>query len=166
LLTGAKNAALRTRIRKLMKIGVEADAAPRDVKEIVYRTAQRLSTEAVLVANRRLATPLNNTHVRTICVDGGPDVADRYIAENIEPGDIAVTGLAAILVEAGVVVLDPGGEVLTPETVRERISIRDFMESLRSSGVDTGGAATYTARDKQAFAASLDKVLAAARKRG
>lgn len=147
---------------------MDADAAPRDVKDIVCRVAQRLSTEAVLVANRRLVTPLNNPHVRSVCVNGGPDVADQYIAEHVEAGDIAVTAdipLAAILVDAGVVVIDPRGEILTADNVRERLSIRDFMDSLRSTGVDTGGAAGYSARDKQTFAASLDKALTAARMR-
>lgn len=146
-----------------MTIWLDADATPRDVKEIVYRAALRVGVPAILVANRRLSTPLNNPHVSTVWVDGGPDVADRHIAEHAAPGDIAVTSdipLAAILVDKGIVVIDPRGECLTADNVRERLSIRDFMESLRGGGVDTGGAAPFGQRDKQAFAASLDRALA------
>lgn len=148
-----------------MRIWVDADAAPRDVKEIVYRAALRVNVPAVLVANRRLATPPHNACVSAVLVEGGPDVADRYIADNAEPGDIAISAdvpLAAALVEKGVTVIDPRGEVLTEENVRERLSIRDFMETLRGSGVETGGAAPYGARDKQAFAAALDRALVVA----
>ena len=151
-----------------MKIWVDADAAPRDVKDIVARAAQRLQIPAILVANRRLASSPHNEHVSTVCVNGGPDVADRHIADHADSGDIAVTAdipLAAILVEKGVIVIDPRGEVMNAENVRERLSIRDFMESLRGSGVETGGAAPYGQREKQAFAGSLDRVLAAALKR-
>jgi uncharacterized protein len=151
-----------------MNIWVDADAAPRDVKEIVYRAAQRLEIETVLVANRRLATPLNNPHVSAVWVQGGPDVADRYIAEHASPADVAITAdipLAAVLVENDVVVIDPRGELMDAENVRERLSIRDFMESLRGAGVETGGAAPYGQREKQAFAATLDRALVAARRR-
>jgi uncharacterized protein YaiI (UPF0178 family) len=151
-----------------VKIWVDADAAPRDVKEIVYRAAQRLGIATVLVANRRLTVPLNNSHVSTVWVQGGPDAADRHIADHASADDVAVTAdipLAAILVEKGVIVIDPRGEQLNAENVRERLSIRDFMESLRGSGVDAGGSAPYGPRERQAFAATLDRVLAAARKR-
>jgi uncharacterized protein len=150
-----------------MKIWIDADAAPRDVKEVVYRAAHRLGVDAVLVANRRLSTPLNNPRVTAVWVQGGPDVADRHIAEHAAAGDVAVTAdipLAAALVEQGVAVVDPRGEEYTPENVQERLSVRDFMESLRGSGVQTGGAAPYGAREKQAFAAALDRVLARARR--
>ncbi|HEX6307747.1 MAG TPA: YaiI/YqxD family protein [Longimicrobiales bacterium] len=146
-----------------MKIWVDADAAPRDAKEIVYRVSQRLGLPAVLVANRRLSTPLNNPHVSAVTVRGGADVADRHISEHARRGDIAITAdlaLAADLVDKGVVVLDPRGEELNAENVRERLSIRDFMESLRGSGVETGGAAPYGPREKQAFASALDRALA------
>jgi uncharacterized protein YaiI (UPF0178 family) len=152
-----------------VRIWVDADAAPRDVKEIVYRTARRLELETVLVANQRMSTPLNNPHVSTVCVQGGPDVADQHIADHAVAGDIAITAdipLAAILVEKGIVVLDPRGELYSAENVRERLSIRDFMESLRGSGVETGGAKPYGMREKQAFAAALDRALTAARRAG
>lgn len=152
-----------------MKIWVDADAAPRDVKEIVYRAAKRLGIEAVLVANQRLAGPPHNELVSAVCVSGGPDVADQYIAEHAGEGDVAITAdipLAAILVDKGITVIDPRGERYTEENVRERLSVRDFMETLRGAGVETGGARPYGPRDKQAFAGALDRILTAAMRRG
>jgi uncharacterized protein len=102
-------------------------------------------------------------------VRGGPDVADQHIADHAAAGDIAITAdipLAAILVDKGLVVLDPRGEEYSAENVRERLSVRDFMDSLRGSGVETGGARPYGAREKQAFAAALDRSLTALRRRG
>ena len=150
-----------------MTIWIDADAAPRDVKEIVYRAAQRLGVPTVLVANRRLSTPLNNPHVSTVWVQGGPDVADRHIAEHAASGDIAITAdipLAAVLVEKGIIVIEPRGELLNADNVRERLSIRDFMEALRGGGVETGGAAPFRPRDRQAFAAALDRALVLAQR--
>ena len=147
-----------------MKIWIDADAAPRDVKEIVFRAALRLQLQTVLVANQRLATPLNNPYVSTIWVRGGPDAADQHIAEQALTGDLAITAdipLAAILVEKGVVVLDPRGQQYTEENVRERLSIRNFMDSLRGAGVETGGSGGFGQREKQAFAAALDRLLRA-----
>lgn len=147
-----------------MKIWIDADAAPRDVKEVVYRASARLELETVLVANRRLPTPLNNPLVTAVQVKGGPDVADQYIADHASPGDLAITAdipLAAILVDKDVVVLDPRGERFDADNVRERLAMRDFMDSLRGSGVETGGAAPYGPRDKQAFAGALDRALRA-----
>lgn len=148
-----------------MTIWLDADAAPRDVKEIVFRAAKRLEITAVLVANQRLATPLNNPYVTSVRVAGGPDVADRYIVEHAADGDLAVTAdipLAALLVEKGVRTLDPRGEEYDRENIGERLSIRDFMDSLRDTGVDTGGPKPYGAREKRAFAAALDRILTAA----
>jgi uncharacterized protein YaiI (UPF0178 family) len=145
-----------------MRIWIDADAAPRDVKEIVFRAAKRLELQAVLVANRRLDPPQNNSFVSAVHVLGGPDAADRHIAEHAVAGDIAITAdipLASILVEKGLVVLDPRGERYSAENVGERLSVRDFMESLRGAGVETSGAKPYGPRDKQAFAAALDRVL-------
>ena len=145
-----------------MKLWLDADAAPRDVKEICFRASERLALETVLVANQRLQLPLGYKHLSAVRVDGGPDVADRYIAEYAEPGDVAVTAdipLAALLVPKGVVVLDPRGEEYTAESIGERLSVRNFMDALRGSGVETGGHATYGARDKQAFANGLDRAL-------
>jgi uncharacterized protein len=145
-----------------MRLWIDADAAPRDVKEIVFRAAKRLELDAVMVANLRLTPPPGNTFVSAIRVEGGPDVADRYIADHAEPGDLAVTAdipLAAALVEKGVAVIDPRGEEYSPDNVGERLAVRDFMDSLRGAGVETGGAKPYGARDKQAFAGALDRIL-------
>ena len=145
-----------------MKLWIDADAAPRDVKEIVFRAAARLGVETVMVANQRVPLPLGVSTVTAVRVAGGPDVADRHIADNASAGDIAVTAdvpLAAALVAKGVVVIDPRGELLSAENIGERLSVRDFMDGLRGAGVETGGPRAYGARDRQAFAATLDRVL-------
>ena len=145
-----------------MRLWLDADAAPRDVKEVCYRASERLKLETVLVANQRLQLPLGYVYLSAIRVDGGPDVADRYIAEHASSGDVAVTAdipLAALLVPNGVVVIDPRGEVYTTESIGERLSVRNFMDGLRGAGVETGGHATYGAREKQAFANALDRAL-------
>ena len=132
------------------------------MKELVFRSAKRLSIETVLVANQRLQTPAGNPLVSAIWVDGGPDVADQYIAAHAVAGDLVVTQdvpLAAQLVPLEVAVLDPRGQEHTAETVGERLSVRDFMEQARMAGVVTGGPPPYDARAKQAFAAALDRVL-------
>ena len=146
-----------------MKLWIDADAAPRDVKEIVFRAATRLALETVLVANQRLQLPLGSTLITAVRVDGGPDVADRYIADHAEAGDVVVTAdipLAAILVPRGVVVIDPRGEEYSAENIGERLSVRDFMDGLRGAGVEAGGARPYGPKDKQLFAGALDRVLA------
>lgn len=150
-----------------MTIWVDADAVPRAVKEILFRAAKRLELTTVLVANQPLSTPRHNPHVRAVRVPGGPDAADAHIAEHAADGDVAITAdipLAALLVAKSVRVLDPRGEEYTAENVGHRLSIRDFMESLRGSGVDTGGPRPFGDREKQAFAAALDRILTAAEK--
>jgi uncharacterized protein YaiI (UPF0178 family) len=149
----------------MLTLWIDADAAPRDVKEIAFRAARRLGLPTVLVANQRLQTPPGNPFVTTVRVEGGPDVADRYIAERSAAGDVAVTAdipLASALVAKGVRVIDPRGEEYTEENVGERLTVRDFMESLRGSGVETGGSRPYGPKDKQAFASALDRVLSRA----
>ena len=145
-----------------MILWIDADAAPQAVKEICLRASERLTLSTVFVANQRLSLPSGYARVSTVRVDGGPDVADRYIAERAVAGDVAVTAdipLAALLVPKGVVVLDPRGDEYTAETIGERLSVRNFMDGLRSTGVDTGGHSTYGAREKQAFANALDRAL-------
>jgi len=132
------------------------------VKELAFRAAKRLALETVLVANQRLQTPPGNPHVRAVQVDGGADVADQYIAAHAAAGDLVITQdvpLAAVLVPKGVAVLDPRGEEHTAETIGERLSVRDFMDQARIAGMVTGGPPPYDARAKQAFAASLDRVV-------
>jgi uncharacterized protein YaiI (UPF0178 family) len=152
-----------------MRLWVDADAAPRDVKDVCLRAAERLRLETILVANQRLQLGPGYTYVSTVRVDGGPDVADRYIAEHAEAGDVAVTAdipLAALLVPQGVVVIDPRGEEYTTESIGERLSVRNYMDGLRGAGVETGGHSAYGAREKQAFANALDRALTRARRRG
>lgn len=145
-----------------MKLWIDADAAPRDVKELVFRAARRLAIETVLVANQRLQTPPGNPLVSAVRVDGGADVADQYIAAHAVAGDLVVTQdvpLAALLVPKQVTVLDPRGEEHTAETIGERLSVRDFMDQARLAGMITGGPPPYDGRAKQAFAAALDRAL-------
>ena len=146
---------------------VDADAAPKEVKEIVFRAAARLSIRTVLVANQRLQLPAGAVSVTAVWVDGGADVADRHIAEHALPGDVAVTAdipLAAALVANQVLVLDPRGDEFTPENVGERLSFRNAMDGLRMAGLVTGGPRPYGPKDKQAFASALDRVLTRARR--
>lgn len=148
--------------RRSLTLWIDADSVPKDVREIVLRAAHRLSLPTILVANQRVQIPPGHPTVSAVRVEGGPDVADRYIADNALAGDVAVTHdipLAAALVEKKVAVIDPRGIEHTAETVGERLSVRNFMEGLRSSGVETGGPAAYTSRDKHAFASTLDRVL-------
>ena len=152
-----------------LTLWIDADAAPRDVKDICVRASDRLGLATVLVANQRLQLPVGYAHLSAVRVDGGPDVADRYIAEHAAPGDVVVTAdipLAALLVPNGVVVLDPRGEEYTAESIGERLSVRNFMDGLRGAGVETGGHAAYDGRAKQAFANALDRGLTRAARRG
>ena len=145
-----------------MKIWIDADATPREVKEIVFRASRRLGIATVLVANRRLDTPLGNPLVSSVQVAGGPDVADQHIVDHAMAGDLVVTQdipLAALLVPSGIAVLDPRGEEHTEETIGERLSIRDLMESFRGAGMITGGPTPFHPRDRQAFASALDRAL-------
>jgi uncharacterized protein YaiI (UPF0178 family) len=145
-----------------MKLWIDADAAPQAVKEICFRTSDRLKLDTVLVANQRVQIPVGYSFVTAVRVDGSPDAADRYIAEHAEAGDVAVTQdvpLAAILVPKGVAVIDPRGEVFSEESIGERLSVRNFMDELRTTGVDTGGHGVYGPREKQAFANALDRAL-------
>jgi uncharacterized protein YaiI (UPF0178 family) len=147
---------------------IDADAAPRDVKDICFRASERLMLATVLVANQRVQLPPGYPHLSAVRVDGGPDVADRYIAEHAAMGDVAVTAdipLAAVLVPKGIVVLDPRGEEYTAESIGERLSVRNFMDGLRGAGVETGGQVAYGSREKQAFANALDRALTRAMRR-
>ena len=151
-----------------MKLWLDADATPREVKEICFRASERLRLDTVLVANQRIQLSVGYKHLSAVRVEGGPDVADLYIAEHAEAGDVAVTAdipLAALLVPKNVVVIDPRGAEYTAESIGERLSVRNFMDELRSTGVETGGPAAYGAREKQAFANALDRALTRAMRR-
>lgn len=145
-----------------LTIWIDADATPRDVKEVVFRAARRLGLATILVANQRLDPPVGNPLISAVMVQGGPDAADQYIADHAARGDLVVTQdipLAALLVPRGIVVLDPRGEEHTDETIGERLSVRNLMESFRTAGVVTGGPPPWNSRDKQAFASALDRAL-------
>ena len=144
-----------------MKIWVDADACPGVIKDIVFRAADRTRTETVLVANQFIRTP-RSPYVRSLQVPAGLDMADNEIVRRVEAGDLVVTAdipLAAEVIDRGGHVLSPRGERYTTENVRARLNMRDFMETLRASGIDTGGPAALSQRDRHAFAGELDKLL-------
>ncbi|KLJ01954.1 YaiI/YqxD family protein [Luteimonas sp. FCS-9] len=144
------------------RIWVDADACPGPIKEILFRAAERARVPVVLVANQWLRTPAS-PHVRAIQVQGGPDAADDAIVAHVAAGDLVVTQdipLAARVLERGAQAIDPRGQPYSPDSIAERLSIRDFMDDLRGAGVQTGGPAAFHARDRQAFAGQLDRWLA------
>jgi len=148
--------------QSLMKIWVDADACPGVIKDILYRAADRAQIQLTLIANQMLHTP-PSPWIRAIQVPSGFDVADQRIAQEAEPGDLVITAdipLAAQVVAKGAHVLDPRGELLDTNNIQERLTMRNFMDSLRSSGVDTGGPAAFSTADRQAFANKLDGLLA------
>jgi len=145
-----------------MKIWVDADACPKPIKEILYQVAQRRQIVTTLVANRYLVPP-KSRWLRSIQVALGADVADLEIVRLLEAGDLVVTAdipLAAAVIEKGGQALDPRGDFFSTENIRERLSLRNFMDELRAGGVETGGPASFSAADKQNFANQLDRFLA------
>lgn len=144
-----------------MQIWIDADACPRAIKEILYRAAVRRKVSLTLVANKVMQTP-PSPYIKSIKVSAGFDVADQYIVDQLEPGDLVITAdipLAADVLAKGGYVLDPRGERLTEENIGERLAIRNALDELRGVGVDTGGPATFNASDRQAFANQLDRFL-------
>ena len=145
----------------LKKIWVDADACPKVIKEILFRAAERTTVPLVLVANQPLQVP-KSPHVRSVQVGAGLDVADNYIVQHAEAGELVITAdipLAAELVAKDCLALNPRGELYTEENIRQRLNMRDFMDTLRSSGIDTGGHAAFSQADRQAFANQLDRLL-------
>jgi len=145
-----------------MQIWVDADACPGVVKDILFRAAERLDVSLTLVANRPLQTP-PSPYIKAIQVPAGLDVADHQIIQKLEQGDLVITAdipLAAEVVNKGGHALDPRGEFYTKGIIGERLAIRNFMDELRSSGVDTGGPSSFNQSDRQAFANQLDRFLA------
>lgn len=144
-----------------MRIWIDADGCPRPVKDIVFRASQRLKLAVVLVADRPVGRP-SSPLVTSIVVPRDMDSADRHIAEKLEPGDLVITAdlpLAAAVVERGGQAINPRGETYTAENVRERLSLRDFMMGLRETGELLGGPPPYGRKDKERFAAALDRHL-------
>ncbi len=145
-----------------MRILVDADACPVAIKEILYRAANRAEIPLTLVANQMLRVP-PSPWIKALQVPSGFDVADQRIAQEAEAGDIVVTAdvpLAALVIAKGAVVIDPRGELLDRGNIQERLTMRNFMETLRNSGVETGGPAALSSADRQAFANQLDRMLA------
>lgn len=145
-----------------MHIWVDADACPVAIKEILYRAANRVERPLTLVANQMLRVP-PSPWIKAVQVPSGFDVADQRIAQSAVRGDIVVTAdipLAAAVIANGALVIDPRGELLDAGNIQERLSMRNFMETLRNSGVETGGPAAMSAADRQAFANQLDRLLA------
>jgi uncharacterized protein YaiI (UPF0178 family) len=149
-----------------MPIWVDADACPKVIKEVLYRAAEREQMIVTLVANQSLSVPPSR-FLCTLRVAAGFDVADNEIVQRAEAGDLVITAdipLAAEVMEKGAIALNPRGERYSEATIRERLTMRDFMDTLRASGVQTGGPATLNQRDRQQFANELDKWLQQQRK--
>lgn len=145
-----------------MSIWVDADACPRPVKEILFKAAERTGVELTLVANHAMAVP-KRPNVRLLQVQGGFDVADEEIVKRVAPGDLVITAdipLAADVIARGAQALNPRGELYSADTIRALLTMRDFMDTMRSSGVVTGGPPALTQADRQAFAGRLDRWLA------
>ncbi len=150
-----------------MQIWVDADACPGVIKEILYRVAERTQIQVTLVANQLLRVP-GSKFIRALQVPGGFDVADAEIVERVQPGDLVVTAdipLAAQVLEKGGFALNPRGDFYTKDTIAQQLTMRAFMEELRSSGVDTGGPSAFSQADRQNFANALDRHLARQRSR-
>ena len=144
-----------------MNIWVDADACPVVIKEILFRAAERTEVTVTLVANQPISIPPSR-FIRFIRVAPGFDVADNEIVKRLSAGDLVITAdipLAAEVIEKGGFALNPRGELYTKSNIRARLNMRDFMDSLRSSGVDTGGPPALNKSDRQSFANSLDRFL-------
>lgn len=145
-----------------MKIWVDADACPVVVKEILFRAADRTGVHLTLVANQPLSTP-SVSNISSMQVPRGFDVADDEIVKRLESGDLVITSdipLAAEVIEKGGHALSPRGEMHTKENIGARLNMRDFLDTMRSSGVEmSGGPASFSQRDKQEFANNLDRFL-------
>ncbi|PLX98176.1 MAG: YaiI/YqxD family protein [Desulfuromonas sp.] len=144
-----------------MKIWVDADACPAAIKTILFKAAERTGRQLTLVANHTMSIP-RSPFISFIQVAAGADVADAEIVRKMTDGDLVITAdipLAAQVVEKSGIALDPRGELYTEENIRERLNIRDFMDSLRSSGIETGGPAALSNSDRNRFANQLDRIL-------
>ncbi len=145
-----------------MQIWVDADACPVVVKEILYRAAERAKVQLTLVANQPLQVP-RSPYISSKRVAGGFDVADDYIAQQVEKGDLVITAdipLAAEVIEKGGAALNPRGERYSVENIRQRLGMRDFMDTLRASGIQSGGPPPLNQTDRRNFANELDRFLA------
>lgn len=144
-----------------MKIWIDNDACPKIIKEVILKASRRLEVEVVLVANRDMAAPKSNL-ISMVKVPQGADIADAYIVDQMEPHHIVITAdipLADAVVTKGGVAINPRGHLYTEANIKERLSMRDFMEDLRSGGMVHGGPSAFSLKDKERFANTLDRTL-------
>lgn len=144
-----------------IQIWVDADACPNPIKEILFRAAKRVAILTTFVANQEVQISAS-PYIQAVQVRSGLDVADQYIVEKLNPGDLVITAdipLAAEAISKGAVALNPRGEFYSENNIRERLSLRNFMDELRSGGVETGGPPAFSQRDRQNFANQLDRFL-------
>ncbi|MFT5321209.1 MAG: hypothetical protein ACI934_001357 [Pseudohongiellaceae bacterium] len=145
-----------------MKVWIDADACPVVIKEILFKAARRTGIQLTLVANQLMQTPPDK-NITSLQVPQGFDVADDEIVKLVEAGDLVITSdipLASEVIEKGGQALSPRGELFTPNNIGGRLNMRDFMDTMRSSGVHGGGPPPLNKQDRQAFANQLDKILA------
>ena len=144
-----------------MKIWVDADACPVVIKDILFKAADRVGILVTLIANKSMQIP-SSPNIKFVLVSSGLDVADNEIVKKLDTGDLVITAdipLAAEAIEKGGIALNPRGELYTTDNIKARLSMRDFMYTLRSSGVQTGGPSALNKNDRQTFANNLDKLL-------
>lgn len=144
-----------------MEIWVDADACPVVIKDIIFRAAKRTKVQVTLVANQFIQIP-RSSNIKFIRVTAGFDVADKEIVKRVNQGDLVITSdipLAAEAIEKGATALSPRGEMHTTENIKQRLNIRDFMDTMRSSGINTGGPPPLNHNDRQNFANHLDRIL-------
>ena len=144
-----------------MKIWVDADACPVVIKNVLFRAAERTGTQLTLVANQPIRIPPSRC-IKMLQVASGFDVADKEIVKRLTVGDLVITGdipLAAEVIEKGGYALNPRGELYTEDNIKERLNMRDFLDTLRASGIDTGGPPALSQKERNAFANHLDKLL-------
>ena len=144
-----------------MKIWVDADACPAAIKTILFRAAERTGVQLTLVANQPIRIPVSRC-IKMLQVKSGFDVADNEIVKRLGVGDLVITGdipLAAEVIEKGGYALNPRGELYSTDTIRARLNMRDFMDTLRASGIDTGGPRALNQSDRKSFSDQLDKLL-------
>lgn len=144
-----------------MKIWVDADACPVVIKEILFRAAERTGVETILVANQVLTVPPSK-YIKFLKVNSGFDVADNEIIKQLEAGDLVITSdipLAADVIEKKGFALSPRGELFSEDNIKTRLTMRDFMDTLRASGIDTGGPSALNQADRKLFANHLDQLL-------
>ncbi|MCD6184499.1 MAG: YaiI/YqxD family protein [Deltaproteobacteria bacterium] len=144
-----------------MKIWVDADACPVVIKNVLFRAAERTRMQLTLVANQPIRIP-PSLCIKMLQVASGFDVADKEIVKRLSIGDLVITGdipLAAEVIEKGGYALNPRGELYTEDNIKERLNMRDFLDTLRASGIDTGGPPALSQKERNAFANHLDKLL-------